>query len=210
MTKDFSEKNISTRAKLLKKKRQEEARRREEANQKKITEWLKWSAQREEDRKTERAQLLAMKKRKEESRLSPALLSPVYRISFAPSPAARKILGQDPASPALILPSPSDPRDDPLPFPTLVSSLKEEVLKDASRKLFQQAEPLQVSAGAAPKSKEGLVPKKSQELSKEDIASKPNPSQNVLSGICPEQGGSAADLWGDGLPPKEKKCDGSL
>ena len=182
----------------------------EEANQKKITEWLKWSAQREEDRKTERAQLLAMKKRKEESRLSPALLSPVYRISFAPSPAARKILGQDPASPALILPSPSDPRDDPLPFPTLASSLKEEVLKDASRKLFEQEEPLQVSAGAAPKSKEGLVPKKSQESRKEDIASKPNPSQKVLSGICPEQGGSAADLWGDGLLPEEKKCDGSL
>ena len=62
--------------------------RREEAKQQKITDWLKWSAQREEDRRQERAQLLAMRRKKEESTLDPSLLSPVYGIDFTPSAAA--------------------------------------------------------------------------------------------------------------------------
>ena len=68
--------------------------------------WLKQIAQREEDRKKERTQLLAMKKKKEDIRIHTILLSPVFKIPFTPSTVAQKILGVDPtrlSSPAYVI-----------------------------------------------------------------------------------------------------------
>ena len=190
-------KPMSTRAKLLKQKRAEETRRREEANQQKITDWLKWSAQREDDRKKERSQLLAMKRRKEEAAIDPSLLSPIYGIDFTPSAVAQKILGQNPASP--VLQPPARIPDEPLPFPTLASSLKEEVLKKAPKKLFSKQRP--------------PFPATSKPLKKTidfDLATAKSPSKEkasshmVLSSSCEEEG-STADI---GLLQIEKQDDG--
>ena len=59
-------KPLSTRARMLKEKREAEAKKREEAAQKKITDWLRNSAQRMEEKKVELAQLQAMRKMKED------------------------------------------------------------------------------------------------------------------------------------------------
>ena len=196
------EKKISTRAKLLKQKRQEEARRREEANQKKITDWLRWSAKREEERRIEKAQLASMRRKKEDSRISPSLLSPIYNIPFTPSPVAKKILQLEPASPSLQLPTSPDPVD--LPFPTLSSSLKKDVLKNTAKMLFMKekcASPSSAVESLGCRCPESPNLKKTEE-------SKPNCPQNVLpDSCCGGPRGSTADI---GLLSNEKKKDESL
>ena len=196
---------ISTRATLLKQKRQKETKRREEASQKKKTQWLKWCVQKQEDRKTERAQFLAMRRKKEASRMYPSLLSPVHRIQFNPSPTAQKILGLNPASPELSFPSTSDPTD--IPFPILSSSIKEEVLKNTVKKIFPPKKTSPLVSKPATQPQEEPVSKDFGCSSKEADGPKPNSPQNVFSGGFISMEGSAANI---SLLTQEKKQDSSL
>ena len=211
------ERPLTTRARLLKQKREEESLRRDAANQKKITDWLKYSAQRMQDRKTEIRQLEAMKKMKEDSMVkNPSLLSPVYAVPFDPSPKARAILkipGAENSAPnppvaPTGLPSSSESL---LPFPTLSSALKEEVLKGvpAKRRLFKT--PSSVQSGSQKHRSPKTLPKKPVHGSQTPSLPKDVPScspQFVFSGDAEAETGSTAG--GQGCDQEIQKKDASL
>ena len=127
----------------------------------------------------------------EESTIEPSLLSPVYGIDFSPSTIAQKILGQNPASP--VLQPPPNVHDDPLPFPTLASSLKEEVLKKTSKKLFPKMRPPFPAAPTPQKTKTIEFELSRVESPSKEACSKKASSHMVLSSSC-GQGGSTADI----------------
>ena len=195
------EKTTTTRARLLKQEREEESLRRDEANQKKITDWMKYSFQRMQDRKTELKQLEAMKKMKNDSMVkNPSLLSPVHGISFDPSPRAREILQlpgtktSAPKPPVVPAGLPSS-NESSLPFPTLSSALKEDVLKGvpARRKLFKTSKSTKSSStkhcSPKPIPKKPVHDSKAPSLPKDVLSSSP---QNVFSGKAKAETGSTA------------------
>ena len=92
--------STSTRARLLKEKRESERKKAELENQRRITDWMKRAEQREEDRRMEKTQLAAMKKKREDSSRKPP--NPAYSISFEPSAYSKKILKLPPFSSGLV------------------------------------------------------------------------------------------------------------
>ena len=208
-------KPLSTRARLLKEKREADAKRREEVAQKKITDWLKTSVQRMEDKKLELAQLQAMKRRKDDARRKQP--SDLYRINFEPSPHAKKILD--------LLPAPAPPQVadnlcpspvwDPLTFPTLSSSIKEEVLKNTPppprprRSLFSAS-----AVGLSTPSRKILAPATPENAMPTIVKGCPSKDEpaiqalNVLSSPQPDKTGNST--LNESQCEKKEKDDGTL
>ena len=148
------------RAKLVKQRREEESKRIQLANQKRITDWVSKAERKREDKEKERRQLEAMRRKKEES--ARRELSILHKIPFSQSLNASKILNLPPPTPTKdIEPAASPPPAFPiyqespetplLPFPTLSSSLKTEVLKDVAKKIVFQPQDASNFVPAAPK-----------------------------------------------------------
>ena len=147
-----------------------------------------------EEKKIEKAQLEEMKKRRKDSRRK--LPSTLYKISFDPSPTAQKILGLQKTplkTPDTAEPNPS-PDLDPLPFPTLCSALKEDVLRKTPRRRLFSAPTLGTPA-PAPKAPVPAARKVSKLATAHGCPSKdgqPAPALNVASNSAPVQTGNSS------------------